>query len=41
VYAGKQMKHTTKLFKNTNLKNCLLRPATLEKASKRQKSSCV
>lgn len=42
MYSGKQIRHTTKLFKNTSLKNCLLRPATLEKASKkRQKLNCV
>jgi len=41
MYSGKQMRHTTKLFKNTNLKNCLLRPGTLEKASKKDKNKIV
>jgi hypothetical protein len=34
VYAGKEMRHTTKLFKNTNLENCLFRP---KKASKKER----
>lgn len=42
MYAGKQMKHTTKLFKNTSLKKLSFKTSnTVEKASKKDKNQVV